>query len=39
MMTQRYNKYPKKKSFKGNIFDYFTQTITLCVFYTMILVL
>lgn len=24
MMTQRYNKYPKKKSFKGNIFDYFT---------------
>ena len=28
-MMQIYNKYPKKKSFERNIFDYFTQTITL----------
>ena len=42
-MMQIYNKYWKKKSFERNIFDNFTQTITLVTLrvqsYTIILVL
>ena len=36
---QIYNKYPKKKSFERNIFDYFTQTITLASLYFLLFIL